>query len=153
MAIPRTLGAVIQARAVTLRRRAMVAVSELRGDYPVTVNVIRREPAGPAASSRGVTTAWSTIAGLSGLQGHVRYNGRWVEKATGAEVELRENERIVMIADLPAGGSAGVNDLLTTDRLQFTDDTYGQSVWMIREIRDRNADGLCWALCEWAREE
>lgn len=149
MAIPRTLGAVIQARAVTLRRQAMVAVSELRGDYPVTVNVIRREPTGPATSSRGITTAWSTVAGLSGLQGHVRYNGKWIESATGTEVEIKGSQRIVMIADLPAGGNASANDLLPTDRLQFTDDVYGQSIWIIREIRDRNADALCWALCEW----
>ena len=149
MAIPRTLGSVLQARAVSLRRQAMVAVSELRGDYPATVNVIRREPTGPATSSRGVTTAWAAVAGLSGLQGHVRYNGKWVQTATGAEVELKGMQRIVMIADLPAGGNAGANDLLTTDRLQFTDAVYGQSTWVIKEVRDRNADGLCWALCEW----
>ena len=131
----------------------MVGVSELRGDYPCVVDVIRREPDGPARSAIGLSPTWTTVAGLSGLQAHVRYNGRWKLETTGTEVELRDDQRIVMVADLPAGVAAGANQLLITDSLQFTDDVYGSSEWKILETRDRGADGLCWALCEWAREE
>lgn len=158
MAIPRTLGPIIQARAQALRRQAMVAVAELRGptaavgSYPVAVDVIRRNPTGPASSASGLTTAWTETV-FADLVGHVRYNGRWRLRGTDTEVELRDDQRIAMVADLPSGGGAGADRLLVTDRLRFDDDTYGTSVWRILEIRDRAADGLCWALCEWAREE
>lgn len=158
MAIPRTLGPVIQARAQALRRQAMVAVAELRGPtaavgtYPIAVDVIRRNPTGTANTAAGRTTAWTTTT-FSDLVGHVRYNGRWRMRGTDTEVQLRDDQRIIMVADLTAGGGAGANELLVTDRLRYTDDTYGESVWTILETRDRDADGLCWALCEWAREE
>jgi hypothetical protein len=137
----------------------MVAVAELRGPtaaagtYPCMVNVLRREPDGPARSAIGLSPTWTTIAGLSGLVGHYRFNGKWVDKLTGEQVDLRDNQAIIMVADLPAGGSAGANQLLVTDRLQVVDDIYGTVVFQPMEVRDRAADGLCWALCEWAREE
>lgn len=159
MAIPRTLGPVIQARAQALRRQAMVALSELvgpttaLGDYPVRVDVLRREQTAPGAPSRGIAPSWSTVAGLSDLVGHVRFSGKWVVKDTGVEIELRDHQRIVMLADLPAGGAGAANELFTTDRLRFDDNVYGVSVWRVTEIRVRTPDRLCWALCEWAREE
>lgn len=159
MAIPRTLGPIIQARAQNLRRQAMVALSELvgpttaLGDYPVRVDVVRREQTAPGAPSRGIAPTWSVVAGLSDLVGHVRFSGKWVMKDTGVEAEIREHQRIVMLADLPAGGSGGANELLLTDRLRFADNVYGTAVWKVLEIRVRTPDRLCWALCEWAREE
>ena len=159
MAIPRTLGPLIQVRAQQLRRQAMVAVAELRGPtaavgtYPCTVSVIRMEPDGPARTSIGLSPTWTQVAGLSNLVGHVRFGGKWTDPVTGTEVQLRDGQRIIMFADLPAGGTAGANQLLTTDQLQVTDDTYGSASWAILQIRDRAADGLCWALCEWARDE
>ena len=33
------------------------------------------------------------------------------------------------------------------------DNVYGTAVWKVLEIRVRTPDRLCWALCEWAREE
>ncbi len=159
MAISRTLGPVIQARAQQLRRQAMVALSELTGattadgSYPRLVDIVRLEPSGPANSAAGVATTWTEVPGLTNLVGHVRYFGRWVDVETGVGVELRDNQRVVMVADIPAGGAGAAGDLLLSDNLRFEDQTYGVADWKILQVRVRKPDGLAWALCEWAREE
>ena len=159
MAIPRTLGPVIQARAQQLRRQAMVALSELTGattadgSYPRLVDIVRPEPSGPANSAAGVATVWTEVPGLTNLVGHVRYFGRWVDVETGVGVELRDNQRVVMVADIPAGGAGAAGDLLLSDNLRFEDQTYGVADWKLLQVRVRKPDGLAWALCEWAREE
>jgi hypothetical protein len=159
MAIPRTLGPIIQVAAQNARRRAMVAVAELvgpttgAGSYPVYVDVVRREVIAAGNTSLGIAPTWTTVAGLTNLVGHVRFSGKWVIEETGVELEIRQHQRIVMLADLPAGGAGAANALLLTDRLRFADNVYGTSVWRVMEIRVRTSDRLCWALCEWAREE
>lgn len=137
----------------------MVAVAELvgstaaPGSYPTSVDVVRREVLTSGNTSLGIAPTWTTVAGLTDLVGHVRFSGKWVIEETGVELEIRQHQRIVMLADLPAGGLGGANELLLTDRLRFDDHVYGSSVWRVLEIRVRTPDRLCWALCEWAREE
>lgn len=151
MAIPVTFGPAMRANITALRRRAMAAVAEARGGRQ-SVDVLRRNPDGASSTSTGRTATWTTTT-FAALVGHVRYNGKWKLRDTDTEVLLREDQRIIMVADLPAGAGADVNELLLSDRLRYTDDTYGLSVWVPVEIRDRDADGICWALCDWAREE
>lgn len=159
MAIPRTLGPVIQARAQALRRQAAVALSELTGattaagSYPRLVDIVRLEPTGTANSAAGLTTTWAQVAGLSGLVGHVRYFGRWEDTESGTEVALRDNQRVVLVTGIPAGGNAATGELLLSDNLRFEDQTYGYADWKILQVRVRKPDGMAWALCEWAREE
>lgn len=159
MAIPRTLGPLLQARVQQLRRQAAVAVSEITGattavgSYPRLIDVVRREPTGTANSAAGLSTTWTTVAGLTGLVGHVRTFGRWTDEATGTEVELKATERSILITDIPAAGDGSAGDLLLTDRLRFADQTYGTSVWDIKQVRVRKPDGIAWALVELAREE
>jgi len=159
MAIPRTLGPVIQARAQALRRQAVVALSELTGPttangfYPRLVDIVRLEPSGDANSAAGLTTAWAQVPGLANLVGYVRYFGRWDDVTTGVGVELRENQRVVIVTDIPAGGAGDAGDLLPSDNLRFEDQVYGVADWKILQIRVRKPDDMAWALCEWAREE
>lgn len=159
MAIPRTLGPVLQTRVQQLRRQAAVAVSEITGAttaagaFPRYIDVVRREPTGTANTAVGLSTTWTTVAGLTGLVGHVRTFGRWLDEVTATEVELKTTERSVLITDIPAAGDGAAGDLLLTDRLRFADQTYGLSIWDIKQVRVRKPDGIVWALVELAREE
>lgn len=155
----RLFGPLTQSRIQELRRQAAVAVSEVveeataAGSYPRTVSVLRRAPGAGANAALGRSGTWTTVAGLTGLVGHVRTSGEWTDESTGASVQLRDGERIVLIADIPAAGQGSAGDLLDTDRLTWTDPVYNaDAVFEIVSIRVRNPDGLVVALCRWARE-
>ena len=123
------------------------------GSYPRYVDIVRREPTGVANSAAGLATTWTTVAGLAGLVGHVRTFGRWEDVITGTEIDLTDAQRAVLVLPIPAAGEGAAGDLLLTDRLRFTDQTYGSSVWDIKQVRVRKPDGMAWALVELAREE
>jgi len=155
----RILGPLVQSRVQELRRTAAVAVSDVveestaAGSYSRTVSVLRRAPGAGANAAMGRSGTWTTVAGLTGLVAHVRTAGEWKDEATGAAVQLREGERIVLIADIPAAGQGSAGDLLATDRLTWTDSVYNaDAVFEIVSLNVRNPDGLVVALCRWARE-
>lgn len=155
----RLFGPLTQGRIHELRRQAGVAVSEAveeataAGSFPRQVDVIRLEATAAAQPSLGLDASWAAVAGLTGLVGHVRTGGRWRDEEAGRDVQLRENERSVLVYDVPAAGDGAEGDILTTDRLRFDDPIYGVSAWEITEVRPRKASNMAHVLCRWAREE
>lgn len=155
----RTLGPLVQQRIQEIRRQAAVMVSEVSGDttaagsFPTRVSVLRRVQTVAGSAAMGRSGTWANVAGLTNLVGHVRTAGKWADESTGASLHLREGERIVLIADIPAAGAGGENQLLSSDRLTWTDPVYGQdAVFEISEALVRKPDGLCVAKCVYARE-
>ncbi len=155
----RILGPLVQSRIQELRRTAAVAVSDVveeataAGSYSRTVSVLRRQQSAAGNAALGRAATWGTVAGLTGLVAHVRTSGEWTDESTGAALQLREGERIVLIADVPAAGQGSAGDLLDTDRLTWTDPVYNaDAVFDIERISVRNPDGLVVAFCRYARE-
>lgn len=153
----RLLGPLAQERIQELRRQALVAQSEVveeataAGTYPRTVDVLRREETAPAQSSIGVRGTWTTVAGLSGLTAHVRTHGTWFDAEEG-QIDISGAERVVLVADIPAGGDGAQYDLLASDRLRWTDPVYGEREFEVVEVRNRNPDGIVAARCRLVRE-
>lgn len=155
----RLLGPLTQARIHELRRQAGVGLSEASeeptdaGSYPRTVDVLRRETTVAAQSSIGLDATWTTVAGLTDLVAHVRTGGRWRDQDAGRDVDIREDERVVLIYDVPEAGDGAAGDVLPSDRLRFDDPIYGASTWEITEVRPRKAAGMANVLCKRTREE
>lgn len=155
----RLFGINTQQRISELRRTGAVATSEVTGDhtaagsFPTTVDIIRREESSAGTPAAGIPGVWSTVAGLDALTGHVRTRGRWADEEKGAEVDLTDAQRIVLIADIPAGGEGAAGELLASDRLRFTDPVRGLTTWEVEQVRTRKPDGLTVALVEYARED
>jgi hypothetical protein len=154
----RLFGPLVQGRIHELRRQAGVALSETAeeataaGSFPRHVSVLREAPAGSAQSSIGLDTTWSAVAGLTDLVAHVRTAGRWRDEAAGRDIDLRADERSVLVYDVPEAGTGGEGDVLLTDCLRFTDPTYGDSIWTVKEVRPRKASGQVNALVRWERQ-
>ncbi|MCP4741477.1 MAG: hypothetical protein GY871_04505 [Actinomycetales bacterium] len=140
-----------------LRRKAAVALSEINGhtaandtDAVQLVSVFRRT-ASTKIPVAGVPPTYAAVAGLSDLTGKIRTKGQWDAASDGQRVYLGDAFRAVYILDLPAGGNGAANQLLLTDKLQFTDPTRGDSIWRIKQIANRDEDGICLALCEFEK--
>lgn len=155
----RLFGGTTMGRMSELRRQAAVAVSETKGlipadsDFPTLVSVKRQEKTSAGAPSAGVSPSWSTVAGLSGLKGHVRTNGEWTDSDTGQRIKLGEAERVVLIVDVPAGGNGLADEVLLTDRLTFVDPMVGVKVWDVRAVHIDKRDGVVSCRVNNAREE
>jgi len=154
----RLFGPLAQSRIQELRRQALVAQSEgvepstAGGSYPRRVSVLRREQTAPAVPSLGLQATWALVPGLTNLVAHVRTHGRWADREEGESIRIKDGERVVVLADLPAGGNAGADELLPSDRLTWTDPIYGPAIFEIMQVRVRKADHIAVALTKFVEK-
>jgi len=89
----------------------------------------------------------------------VKTHGRWRRDGEQTVSDLRDGERIVVIADIPATGAGDTSVLFSTlnteDRIRFDDPVYGVTTFAVVQVRARPAAGLCAALVKYseARED
>jgi hypothetical protein len=155
----RTFGQTTMAHMSELRRQAVVIASEINeeipadNDFPRRVSVVRRYQTAAGDPARGIEGAWAAVAGLTDLVGRVRTSGEWRDKATGTRTLLGEGERTVLLTDIPAGGDGEENEVLTTDRVSFSDPLRGSTVWEVVEVRVNKRDGIVVCKVRYARED
>lgn len=122
--------------------------------FPRTIDVVREQESVAGDAVAGIAPTYAAVAGMTGLTGHVRTQGQWVnEKAGGERVEIGDSQRIAIILDIPTGGGIGAELLLLTDVLRFDDPLIGTTDWRVMDVRIREADGIVVALVEHAKRE
>ena len=161
----RFIGPLLQQRLAELRRTAIVGESDMVepatavGAYSRTVSVVRRVQTVAPEPSRGKAGTWAVVAGLTGLQAHVRTVGRWLRDGAEAGVWIRSNERIITTTDIPATGAGaaavGANVIMTTDRIRYVDPVFGEVTLQVTEVNHRETSGHVTVLATYddARED
>lgn len=155
----RLWGSVAQQYMTELRRQAVVAASEINNEvaaastFPMLLSVIRREKVSNGSPAAGIDATWSLVAGMTDLVGKVRTNGRWFDRESGTRIVLGQNERVVLLMDIPVGGNGEANELFLTDRISFDDPTKGQSIWEVLDLYVSKRDGIVSARVRYAKED
>lgn len=134
-----------------LKRRAaqmLVETSAPAGD-PRTVSVLRMEQDDAGNLALGISPSWSQIAGLANLEAAVITAAQWAEQPIrGVKVELKDADRVIIIADVPLGGL-----ILPSDRIQYTDPVYGEVVFDVIESLFDDGANICRVLVKYAKED
>ena len=110
-------------------------------NIPRTVNVVRKTETVAANTALGVEATCQVVNGLENLQSLIFYPRQW-EEDQPAEARLKSGERMIVIADVPAAGNAGANQVMLTDRVQYNDPTYGDSFWQVLEVQTISGPGM-----------
>ena len=143
-----------------LERLAAMMLSEASEEssanptIPRKVSILRREDPVGGDPIRGIAATWTTVAGLTNLTSWVWLPSAWNDSAMqqGAP-SLREGERVIVIADIPAAGNGAANRVLPTDRIKYDDPTYGEQVFEVRNVEPNPGAGLVRVFVKYAREE
>ena len=141
-----------------LHRQGMAIMSEVVEEsvaspgIPRTVDVLRRQVSVAPDSANFVPATWVVVAGLTGLTAMVHLPG-WEDQGQPVSQVLRDGERMVIIADIPAAGGVSDDTLKSSDRLKYDDPTYGEQVFEIIELRSEPGTGLVFARVKYAKEE
>ena len=163
--LERFFGLTAQDRINELKRQALVVLSEAVEEpvggsvYPRVVDVLRRQETVAAIPWQGISGTWIEVAGLTGIVAHVKTHGKWRRDGDADASNLREGERIILLADVPATGSGNTATLFSTvtteDRIRYDDVVYGVSTFAVVSVRARPAAGIVAALVKYseARED
>ena len=108
---------------------------------PRVVDVVRKFQVVSVDTALAVPATWQSVAGLTNLQSLVFYPRQWAEEEP-AEAKIKSGERVIVIADVPAGGKVQANKIALTDRIKYDDPTYGQSYWEVQEVQPISGPGL-----------
>lgn len=160
--VDRIFGAAGQAAIHALRRLAAKGLTEVvepttGAAILLTSDVLRRQVDVPGSAATQVATVWKTVPGLEGIETYVRLSGIWKRAGEDRSVQLREDERVATLFDVPATGAGDeavpASVLTTRDRIRYVDPVYGEATFEIREARARVGAGLVTALLRYARED
>ena len=117
------------ARAHELTRQAARVVSELSepatSGIPRTVDIVRFVETVAADSALMVQGTYAPVAGLTNLQANYFQPGDWQSEAPGTGTETIKADRVLLIADVPAGGTGLADTILLTDRIRVDDPEFG----------------------------
>jgi len=160
--LDRLWGLPTQERIQELKRQAVMALSEAVEEpsadpgIPRQVDVLRYTETVAPSPSTLTNGTWTLVAGLTNLTAFVRTHGRWRREEEDRASDLRDSERIITIADIPATGAGleavGQSVLTLGDRLRYQDESYGISTFKVTAVRPRTPAQLCTCLVEYARE-
>ena len=140
-----------------LARQAMRVAEEMSEEavaaptVPRTVNVLRVTQLNAVDTAAGISPTWSAVAGLEDIQTLVFHPREW-NQAHPTEVALLAGERIFLMADVPAGGGILSDKILTTDRIEYEDGTYGLVPFDVVEVFPIKGAGLVRVKGRYVRE-
>lgn len=140
-----------------LTRQAMRVAEEMVEEavqaptVPRTVDVLRVTQQVSANTAAGIPATWSVVNGLESIQSLVFQPREWNE-AHPAQAKLLDAQRIILMADVPAGGGILADKILTTDRVQYDDPTYGVVPFDVLEVFPIKGAGLVRVKVEYVRE-
>jgi hypothetical protein len=110
-------------------------------NVPRVVDVVRKTKAVAANTALGVPATWQPVAGLADIQSLIFYPRQWNDDQPD-EAKIKAGERVVVLVDVPAGGTVGANKIALTDRVKYIDPTYGLSFWEVKEVEPITGPGM-----------
>ena len=131
-----------------LVRQASRVASELveqpTHGIPRTVDIVRKSEVGgsPANSALGLPASWNPVAGLSGLSATLFLPNEWDGERDPTQLEVRASERTLLVADVPEAGTIPADRIMLTDKVQFLDPVYGDSIFTIEDVNPIRGTGL-----------
>lgn len=132
------------------------------GTLPQTVAILRHVQTAAGDGAAGIKATFGQVPGLAKIAALVHLPGSgaqaaWIDKATGASIVLKDNQRLITLIDVPASSLGAVtfgrDIVLPSDRISITDATYGAgAIFKVLEISSYKAAGMITVLTEYARE-
>lgn len=134
-----------------LKRRAtklLVEATAPAGD-PRTISILRRQSNNDGNTTLHIPNTWTTVAGMADLEAAVLEATDWSEQWPGKPpVELKDADRIILIADVPSGGY-----VLTSDRVLYDDPIYGVRTFDVVHAVYDDAANICRVLVKYAKAD
>jgi hypothetical protein len=121
---------------------------------PSPVSIIRRVLTSAGNPSQGIEPTYNFAAGLSAVFGTVILPAAWnpVQPQEGGVI-LKDNERVVILVDIPAAGGVAAGKLLLSDQLLLTDPIYGFVTFDVTKVMPSPGPNIVRAVARYAREE
>ncbi len=129
-----------------VRQAARVAselVEQPTNGIPRTIDIVRKTKTVDANSALGVPATWTPVAGLESLSATLFLPNEWdgARDKTQA-VEVKEGERTLLVADVPAAGSIPEDRIMLTDNVKIDDPVYGEAYFSIETVNPIRGTGL-----------
>jgi hypothetical protein len=126
-----------------LVRQASRVASELveqpTNGIPRTIDIVRKAKAQDANTALGVAAQWSPVAGLTGLSATLFLPNEWEGPRDETKaVRVKEGERSLLVADVPAAGTIPADRIMLTDNVKIDDPVYGEAYFSQRTLSVKN---------------
>lgn len=142
-----------------LTRRAMRITAEMNSeavpstDTPFPVTILRRVQTAAGDPSQGVPPTYAFAAGLTNLFGAVVLPAAWnKEQPSEGGVMLKNNQRVVLLVDVPSAGGVPAGKVLLSDQLVLEDPVYGSAIFDVGELLPSPGPNIVRVVATYARE-
>ena len=129
-----------------VRQAARVAselVEQPTNGIPRTIDVVRKAQTQDANTALGVAAQWSPVAGLTGLSATLFLPNEWEGPRDETDsVRVKEGERSLLVADVPAAGTIPADRIMLTDNVKIDDPVYGEAYFSIESVNPIRGTGL-----------
>lgn len=124
-------------------RVASELVEQATSGIPRTIDIVRKAKTQDANTALGVAAVWSPVAGLTGLSATLFLPNEWMgDRDETKAVELKEGERTLLVADVPAAGTIPADRIMLTDKVKIDDPVYGEAYFSITSVNPIRGTGL-----------
>ena len=129
-----------------VRQAARVAselVEQPTNGIPRTIDIVRKAKTQDANTALGVAAQWSPVAGLTGLSATLFLPNEWEGTRDETDsVRVKEGERSLLVADVPAAGTIPADRIMLTDNVKIDDPVYGEAYFSIESVKPIRGTGL-----------
>lgn len=143
-----------------LTRRALRVTAEMNNPAvasttdPFTVIILRRVQTAAGDPSQGIEPTYAFAPGLSNLFAAVVLPTEWnKEQPSDGGVMLKENQRVVLLVDIPSAGGVDAGKLLLSDQIRMEDPVYGDVTFDVARLMPSPGPNIVRAVVTYAREE
>lgn len=143
-----------------LTRRALRTTAEMNNPAvpssvsPFTVTILRRVKTADGTPSQGIAPTYAFAPGLSGLFATVVLPAEWnKEQVSDGGVLLKDNQRVVLLVDIPSSGGVSAGKLLLSDQIRMEDPVYGDVTFDVTNLMPSAGSNIVRAVVTYAREE
>ena len=134
-------------------RVASEIVEQATNGTPRVVDVIRKTKTVDANTALGVPAVWAAVDGLTSLPATLFMPNKWDEVRPGKVVEVKEGERTLLVADVPAAGGISSDKILLTDKIKIEDPVYGLVSFDVEEVNPIRGTGLVHIKVSYSRDD
>lgn len=142
-----------------LTRRAMRITAEMNNEAvasnvdPFPVTILRRVQTAAGNPAQGIAPTYAFAPGLSSVFGSVILPAAWnTNQPSEGGVILKDNERVVVLVDIPSSGGVAAGKLLLSDQLMLPDPVYGLVTFDVVEVMPSPGPNIIRAVARYARE-
>ena len=142
-----------------LQRRAMRVTAEMNNESvastetPFPVTILRRVETAAGDPSQGVAPTYDFASGLTDVFGAVILPAAWNKtQPSDGGVLLKDNQRIVVLVDIPSAGGVDAGKLLLSDQLVLDDPVYGSVTFDVETLMPSPGPNIVRVVAKYARE-